>query len=311
MPTVSVILPTYNRAYCLRRSIDSVLNQTFTDFELIVINDGSTDDTADLVRSYRDPRLTYVHHNENLGQTERLNEGIWLTQGEFIAFQDSDDEWLPEKLEKQVAVFLDPNQITGIGVVYCDKYRCEPGKEKWHWKSPHNMPEDGIIFLSALDNGVHGIGTQSIMVRKSCFQTLGGFDDQITKSNDWEMLVRISRYYLFHHIPEPLVNYNVTQDSMTATLTEGRGVDAVEVVLNKHRDAYEQFPYLFAQRAYWIGSYHMRAGSPAKGRKYLATAAWRHRTPRYLLALALSLFGQPIYRRLHDLLGPRPAVFSG
>ena len=147
-PAVSIILPTYNRAYCLRRSIDSVLRQTFGDFELIVIDDGSKDDTKALVEGYDDPRLRYVHNHDNQGQTKRLNQGISLARAPLIAFQDSDDEWLPEKLEKQVTALraAPPN----VGVVYVDRWRIGDRGEKTLAQAVHIMPEDGFYYEAGL-----------------------------------------------------------------------------------------------------------------------------------------------------------------
>ncbi len=300
-PAVSIILPTYNRAYCIRRAIDSVLNQTFTDFELIILDDGSTDDTESLVKGYDDPRIIFIRDTKNCGQTVRLNEGIRAARSELIAFQDSDDEWLPTKLEKQVSAMM--GQSDEVGIVYTDKWRFEPGREKYHWKSPHNMPEDGIIFDRALDDAVYNIGPQSVLIRRRCFEAVGNFDERITKSNDLEMFIRISQKFLFFHIPEPLVNYFVSSDTMSSTLSEGKGIGAVELVLDKFRADIERNPALLAKRAYWIGSYHMRDGDAAKGRAFLWTAVKaRPFNPRYLAGWFLSLLGRPIYRAAYRLL---------
>ena len=142
-------MPTYNRGYCIRRSVDSILNQTFRDFELIVVDDGSTDDTKNIMESYDDPRIVYIHNVGNRGQTPRLNQGLSVARADLIAFQDSDDEWMPEKLEKQVSAMQ--RLPLEVGVVYTDKWRCEPGRAPFHWRSPVNMPEDGIIFDKALE----------------------------------------------------------------------------------------------------------------------------------------------------------------
>ncbi len=102
------------------------------------------------MQSYDDPRIIYIHNDTNKGQPARLNDGIRLARADLIAFQDSDDEWMPTKLARQVEAMraLPP----GVGMVYTDKWRCEPGRDRFHWKSPTNMPEDGIIFDKALDN---------------------------------------------------------------------------------------------------------------------------------------------------------------
>lgn len=296
-PAVSVILPTYNRAHCIRCSIDSVLNQTFGDFELIVIDDGSTDGTAQIVESYDDPRILYIRSAENRGQTKRLNEGLAIAKAELIAFQDSDDEWLPTKLERQVAAMraCSPD----VGIVYTDKWRIEPGREPFHWKSPHNMPEDGIIFDRALDTQVNNIGPQSVLIRKRCFDEVGCFDERITKFNDWEMFIRISRKFRFFHIPEPLVNYVASPDAM-ARLGENRAVETVEIIYEKYLPDLKRNPAVLAKRAYWIGSFHMRNGDAAKGRAYLRVALCAQPfNPRYIAAAIVSLLGSGAYRAVH------------
>lgn len=298
-PAVSVVLPTYNRGYCIRRSVDSILNQTFRDFELIVVDDGSTDDTKDIMGTYGDPRLLYIHNADNRGQTARLNQGLSAARGDMIAFQDSDDEWLPEKLEKQVAAMrrLPPE----VGLVYTDKWRCEPGRERYHWRSPVNMPEDGLIFDKALDENVYNIGPQSVLIRRGCFDTVGPFDERLTNFNDWDLFVRISRHYLFHHIQEPLVNYNVSPDAMTA-LGEGKAIEAIEVIFHKYLPDLQRLPAVLAKRAYWIGSFHMRNGDAVKGRAYIRKALRaRPFNPRYVVAALLSLLGCRVYSAVRRL----------
>ena len=117
-PAVSVIIPTFNRAYCLRRSIDSVLAQTFTDFELIVVDDGSTDNTSALLETIGDPRLRVLRHPTNKGVAGAINTGIRNAKAAIIALQDSDDEWVETKLEYQMEVMRTADDK--LGVIYCD-----------------------------------------------------------------------------------------------------------------------------------------------------------------------------------------------
>ena len=114
MPQVSVIIPTYNRAHLLSRAIKSVLNQTFQDFEIIIVDDASTDDTDKLVVSFHDSRVRYIQHEKNHGGGAVRNSAIKQAQGDYIAFLDSDDEWLPEKLEKQMKLFNGTSKKVGL-----------------------------------------------------------------------------------------------------------------------------------------------------------------------------------------------------
>lgn len=299
-PAVSIVLPTYNRAYCIRRSIDSVLAQSFTDFELIVIDDGSKDDTKSIVESYDDPRIVFLHHSGNRGQTPRLNEGLAAARADLIAFQDSDDEWLPEKLGKQVGAMRD--LPPSVGVVYTDKWRCEKGREKYHWRSPHNMPEHGNIFRKGLDDQLHNIGPQSVLIRRACFDDVGLFDERLVNFNDWEMFIRISRKYLFFHIPEPLVNYHVSDDALTS-LGEHRGIEALEIIFEKYLDDLKLDKPLLAKRAYWIGSFHMRDGDAGKGRHHLRMAfRAQPLNPRYVASFFFSYLGRNFYGIVYRLM---------
>ena len=111
IPTISIIIPTFNRAHLLERTINSVLKQTYTDFEIIIIDDASQDNTKDIVQRFKNKNIKYLRQNENKGAPAARNRGIQEAKGRYIAFLDSDDEWVPEKLEKQLALF---EKSTGI-----------------------------------------------------------------------------------------------------------------------------------------------------------------------------------------------------
>ena len=112
-PIVSVIIPTYNRAHLIDKAIKSVLNQTYQDFEIIVVDDGSTDNTNEVLKNFTDSRIHYIFHTSNLGVSAARNTGIKTSQGEYIALLDSDDDWLPEKLDKQVDVLQNESSEVG------------------------------------------------------------------------------------------------------------------------------------------------------------------------------------------------------
>ena len=130
-PTVSVIIPTYNRAHLIDRSIQSVLNQTYQDFELIVVDDRSTDNTEDIIRQFRekDKRIKYIKHDKNKGGSAARNTRIKNSVGKYIVFQDSDDEWFPEKLEKQMKIF--ETASLEVGVVYTGFWRIKDNKKTY------------------------------------------------------------------------------------------------------------------------------------------------------------------------------------
>jgi len=135
MMKVSVIIPTYNREQLLKRAIQSVLNQTFRDFEIIVVDDGSTDNTKEIIDSFTSDKIKYIYESNSGGAARPKNTGIKNAQGKYIAVLDSDDEWLPQKLEKQIElleIFQDPK----LGAVGCDVFVFENG-----YKTEYKIPK--------------------------------------------------------------------------------------------------------------------------------------------------------------------------
>ena len=198
MPKVSVIIPTHNREQFIARAIDSVLAQTFTDYEIIVVDDGSIDLTRDVLRAY-DNRIKYVYQ-ENKGVSAARNLGIRESTSQYIAFLDSDDYWAPEKLELQVEV-LDKHD--NVGIVF------------------GRMPilnERGEI-LGMKPNGISGrdfqellrvwgdLPTSSVMTRRECFDRLGVFDETLPPMEDIDMWLRIARHYDLHEIEGKTLAY--------------------------------------------------------------------------------------------------------
>jgi len=192
MPKVSVIIPTYNRALLIRRAIASVLRQTYQDFEIIVIDDCSDDNTHVMVENFKDKRIRYIKHLENKGSAAARNTGIKIAQGEYIAFQDSDDEWLPEKLERQMNVFN--NAPPEVGVVYTRFKKIKNNKRSYlafYWVAQ----KEGDIHNNLL-NGNY-ITTSTTVIKRECFDKTGMFDESLPRFQDWELWLRISRYYHF------------------------------------------------------------------------------------------------------------------
>lgn len=211
-PTVSVIIPTYNRAHLIGRAIDSVLNQTFQDFEIIVIDDGSTDNTDEVVKYFNDPRIRYIRHEQNCGGSAARNTGIMTTHSEYIAFLDSDDEWLPEKLELQLAVMVESDDATAV--CYSGYIRVGGDGERRVYKPFYR----GRIHTAELwEDRVSP--TSAVMVRRDCLVKAGGFDERLPARQDYAMWLELSRYYEFAIVAEPLVLiYDGRQGTISADL---------------------------------------------------------------------------------------------
>lgn len=197
-PIVSVIIPTYNRAHLVGRAIKSVLNQTFQDFELIVVDDGSTDNTKEVVNSFSDTRIRYIKHEINKGGNAARNAGLKNSKGEYIAFLDSDDEWLPEKLEKQVNMFQKSSDE--VALIYS-------WAEIIDEKGNLFMKSQPMIKGEALREILNGnfLPSSTVIVKKACFDKVGLFDENFTSCQDREMWTRIAAQCRVEVLPECLV----------------------------------------------------------------------------------------------------------
>jgi glycosyltransferase involved in cell wall biosynthesis len=199
-PAITVIIPTFNRATTLGRAIDSVLCQTFDDFELIIVDDGSRDGTLTLVQAYRDKRIRVIAHSENLGQSAACNTGIENSRGDTVCFLDSDDIWLCNYLEKVVRAFeCNPH----VGFVYA---RLLNGPE-WSIEGQNKYAE--VLaqgFLSC---------TITLSARKSALDRVGRFNPAYSVCNDDDLCFRLAREFSFVLIPEGLAVAVRTNSSMS------------------------------------------------------------------------------------------------
>ncbi|MDH4229816.1 MAG: glycosyltransferase [Nitrospirota bacterium] len=193
-PTVSVVIPAYNRAHTLGRALDSVLAQTFGDFELIVVDDASTDDTVRVAEATGDPRVRVLRHETNRRAAAARNTGIRAARGKYVAFLDSDDEWLPEKLHRQVA-FLEgaaPDMLA-----CCTAFRMVDGPHDF-LKIPRLLSLREMYFGCDL-----GPGT-TLMVRRDVFDGVGVNDESLYRYEDWDWSLRYARRYRMGCVAEPL-----------------------------------------------------------------------------------------------------------
>jgi len=299
-PAVSVILPTHNRAALLKRSIKSILDQTCKDFELIVIDDASTDDTEDVIRNFGDKRIRYIKQQVNMGAAAARNAGITASKGKYIAFQDDDDEWLPAKLSKQVEVF-ENNRNPDLGVVYSTYWKVDDEK-RTETRPNKIMPEDGIVFEEALYDKLRGIGIQTVLTRRGIFDEVGMFDEAFPRWIDHEFFIRASRKFLFYRIDEPLVNCYETPGGISSS--KKNQTIARKMILDKYADDFARLKNkkLLAEYYYDVGHALCLEGKTDEGRRYvlkaISTDPW-HMNAR--IALLVSHLGQKWYYRVHPL----------
>ncbi len=198
-PVISVIIPTYNRAHLVKDAIDSVLSQTYRDFEIIVVDDGSTDNTKEVLAPYRD-KVKYIYQ-ENQGLSAARNTGIRGARGEYIGFLDSDDLWLPPKLEKQVQILKEYKDIAFVytNFIFID----ETGKFIKVGCKAKSLVSGYILGNLLLSKTVTSPVTW--LVRKTCFEDVGLFDIRFKRSEERDMEIRIAKNFKMYGIKEPLV----------------------------------------------------------------------------------------------------------
>jgi glycosyltransferase involved in cell wall biosynthesis len=211
MSTISVIVPVYNSAITILETINSVLQQTFSDFELIVINDGSTDQTLELLSTVKDPRLKIFSYL-NGGMSIALNRGITHAEGEFIAFLDHDDLWTANKLELQLAALQEHPEA---GVAYSWNYFMDENGESFFAATPIFF--EGNVYAQLLvDNFI--INGSNCMVRKQVVDSVGEFDPAVGGSADWDYWLRLAAHSSFVVVRQYQIFYRVSSWSMSANI---------------------------------------------------------------------------------------------
>ncbi|MDL1981521.1 MAG: glycosyltransferase [Deltaproteobacteria bacterium] len=212
MPKVSIVIPTYNRAWLLRKAILSVLNQTYQDFEIIVVDDASNDNTIDVISALNDKRIKYIRHDVNKGEAGARNTGILNTNGQYIAFLDDDDEWLPKKLELQVNKLENSPQKTGL--IYTSYIRCYYKEKKLIRKHQSIALHKGEMYHILIKRNI--IGPPScVLIRRKCMEKIGLFDSAIAYGLDYDYWIRISKHFDVEYLAEPLVKYRVHENRLS------------------------------------------------------------------------------------------------
>jgi glycosyltransferase involved in cell wall biosynthesis len=264
-PLVSVILPTHNRAKTLRRAIDSVLMQTYRELELVIIDDGSTDETSSLLASYDDPRIKLLTPGRLGSAAKARNHGLKHARGEFVAFQDSDDVWLVEKLARQVAFAQEHPQtamtVCGYILYFVGQAPRYYGKE---------LLDDGHDFRSLFSGHGSPISTPAWLVRRDALVQLGGFDETLNMWEDWELSIRLEAYGRFQMLNEPLVLQFGAADSVNRNAAM-RSL-TVETVMKKHPQWLSPSRRVRANHARRFMMFEVEAGQIGRAWHYLLQA---------------------------------------
>jgi glycosyltransferase involved in cell wall biosynthesis len=228
MPLISVIIPVYNGQKTIKETIEAVLNQTFFDFELIVINDGSQDSTLDIVSSIQEARIK-VFSYPNAGQAISRNRGLSHACGEFIAFLDADDLWTPDKLEAQLKA-LQANPQAGVAYSWT-AYIDESGQ---FLRSGNRIAVSGDVYGKLLVRNFLENGSNPL-IRKQALDAVGGFDQALCPAEDWDVGLRLASRYHFVAVPAAQILYRVSATSMSSNVLrmEAASLQVIERAFNQ------------------------------------------------------------------------------
>lgn len=240
-PRVSVIIPAYNHEAFVAQSIDSVLNQTFQDFEVIITNDGSSDNTASVIESYSDPRIRFFNFGTNRGACAVINIGLQHTQGEYVSILNSDDLFLPTKLETQVH-FLDRHPE--YGAIFSDAQLIDENNQPFNDVShPHynlfNQPnKTRFEWLNYFFYKENCLCHPTILIRSKCYDKIGLFNESYAQLPDFEFWVRLLQYYDIYISPEKLIQFRILNQAQN---TSGPRPEVISRASWEHRHILEWF----------------------------------------------------------------------
>ncbi len=275
MPKVSIITAAYNHVKFVRQSVESAQAQTYRDFEHIVIDDGSSDGTAEILQSFGD-KITYIRQ-ENCGAHAAINRGIRMSSGEFIAILDSDDAWLPHKLERQMQMF---EQFPEAGLVYSYASMIDAdggvnGEQIGEPLSDSRHPFEELLRGNR-------VPILAAVFRRACIEDVGFFSETLKAFSDWDLLLRISVRWSFIFVPEPLALYRVHDNNSWKRLLESGLLDKERLIVLENAAA------LMGTGAEWNHSKDILKSVFRETALKTAYGHWyRH---RYVIAQAYFLF---------------------
>ena len=277
VPAVSVVLPAYNRAGSILAAVESVLGQSFRDFELLVVDDGSSDGTMAALAGVGDPRVRLLANPRNLGAGAARNTGIRAARAPWVAFQDSDDEWLPQKLEKQmarldalggghVAAYCGMAVVGDLGGTPLGKHQ---GRTSLRYiPGPHLTLVEGDIRPALLRESL--VSTQTLVARRDRLLAIGGFDESLPALEDWDLAIRLAGLGSFAFVDEPLVMQHFSANSITRH--RDRRLAARQKIVAKHLPALQAQPAVLARHYRAIAGEQRRLGLIAEAQASLAQA---------------------------------------
>lgn len=302
---VSVVIPTYKRSDYLKRAIDCVISQTYTNWELLVVDDNDDDskdreETETFMKRYADdPKVKYLKHNKNKGGGAARNTGIINSTGRYVAFLDDDDEWLPTKLEEQVACFERAND--NVAVVYTGTRKVDSTSGSTE-SGQVTLPEYRGYLSHHLLNG-NCVGTTSTVMCKTQVLTEVSFDESLPAAQDWDLYLRLAEKYEFDYVAKPLVIFNAHKGERITKDFEGK-VKAHEVLYKKYKTLLEKDRKVHSRFLERQGKLWMKVNNRHRAEKEFARALRTNPSNVKLLARLLLLrVGGKYYGTIRDIRG--------
>lgn len=298
---VSVVIPTYNRGHLITSALDSVLNQSYQNLEIIVVSDGSTDDTDNIIEKYQksDSRVKYISYYPNKGGNYARNKGIKEAKGKYIAFLDDDDQWSPEKVELQMKKFKSNSEVglvyTGVEIHYVDKglsYISKPEKT-------------GDLSTDILISNYIGT-TSSVIVKSELLDKSGFFDENLKALQDYDLWIRICQNTIIDSVKKPLLKYNNTSAEQISDSTK-KYEKAINYINNKYSNLYKKVSKdIRAQHRsamnLLLANKALRNGDKKSARNYLKHCLKDNKEIKILLLYVLSYFNYNIILRVKSII---------
>lgn len=268
-PLISIITPTYNRADFIAEAVQSVLDQTYQNFEHLIVDDGSTDNTREVLSPFlADGRFKYFYQ-ENQGQSVARNQALEHARGEFICFLDSDNVWLPIHLASQLAVF---QETPDVDIVYGDGITIDEHGNEIRRKNIKR--HSGYIAFQMLKDNC--VGMNMTMARRKCFEEMGGMSAKRRVADDYDLWLKFSSRYRFRYVPRYLAYYRVMDDQISSNKVAR--FEANESIIRDFRENYpealteaqfdEAFAYFYSRKARYLA----RSGHKWPALRTIATA---------------------------------------
>jgi glycosyltransferase involved in cell wall biosynthesis len=269
-PKVTAVIRTYNRAALLPQAVESILNQTYENFELIILDDCSTDNTEDVVNKYmnNDSRIRYIKQKVNSGTGKGFNTANANARGKYVAYLDDDDKWLPDKLEKQVKYFESCGPSVGFVTGGVQYWNSDEGKQLHQWIPSYK----GDVYWSSLSTSGHIFGPPSvIMIRKDVLEDIGDFREDMPRGCCQQYFRRVAKKYEIDFIEDVVLDYYYHRNAITSMVSKQdlyNSIVSLEIKIESTKTDLKKVPDLYAKELFKLAHFYYLDDDIKKGIEY-------------------------------------------